>query len=131
MREIVLDTETTGLDPAAGHRIVEIGAVEMVNLVPTANRFQKYINPERDMPEEARAVHGLTEEFLSGQPTFAEVARAAEAAGHQIVHIPVSGGLREGDIIRFNEAWRAMPKPVLAYCRSGARAGSLYQTLAR
>lgn len=74
MREIVLDTETTGLDPAAGHRIVEIGAVEMVNLVPTANRFQKYINPERDMPEEARAVHGLTEEFLSGQPTFAEIA---------------------------------------------------------
>jgi uncharacterized protein (TIGR01244 family) len=66
-----------------------------------------------------------------GQPTFAEVARAAEAAGLQIVHIPVSGGLREGDIIRFNEAWRAMPKPVLAYCRSGARAGSLYQTLAR
>lgn len=74
MREIVLDTETTGLDPAAGHRIVEIGAVEMINLVPTSNRFQKYVNPERDMPDEARAVHGLTEEFLSTHPTFAEIA---------------------------------------------------------
>lgn len=74
MREIVLDTETTGLDPAAGHRIVEIGAVEMINLVPTSNRFQRYINPERDMPDEARAVHGLTEEFLSTHPTFAEIA---------------------------------------------------------
>ncbi len=74
MREIVLDTETTGLDPAAGHRIVEIGAVEMINLVPTSNRFQRYINPERDMPDEARAVHGLTEEFLSTHRTFAEIA---------------------------------------------------------
>ena len=67
----------------------------------------------------------------SGQPTFSEVASAAEAAGLQIIHIPVSGGLREGDIIRFHEAWQDMPKPMLAYCRSGARAGSLYQTLAR
>ncbi|MDF3075591.1 MAG: dnaQ [Alphaproteobacteria bacterium] len=74
MREIVLDTETTGLDPASGHRIVEIGAVEMINLVPTTNRFQKYVNPERDMPDEARAVHGLSSEFLSSHPTFAEVA---------------------------------------------------------
>jgi uncharacterized protein (TIGR01244 family) len=67
----------------------------------------------------------------AGQPTFSEVARAAEAAGLQIVHIPVSGGLSEGDIIRFQEAWDAMPKPMLGYCRSGARAGSLYQTLTR
>ena len=66
-----------------------------------------------------------------GQPTFSEVARAAEAAGLQVVHIPVSGGLREGDVIRFQEAWSAMPKPMLGYCRSGARASSLYQTLAR
>jgi len=74
MREVVLDTETTGLDPAAGHRVVEIGAVEMVNLVPTANRFQRYLNPERDMPAEAEAVHGLSEEFLSDKPLFAEIA---------------------------------------------------------
>ncbi len=74
MREIVLDTETTGRDPANGQRSVEIGAVEMINLVPTSNRFQRYINPERDMPDEARAVHGLTEEFLSTHRTFAEIA---------------------------------------------------------
>ena len=66
------------------------------------------------------------EEF--GQPSFDEVARAAEVEGLQIVHIPVSGGLGEGQIIRFHEAWERMPKPVLGYCRSGARAGSLYAT---
>lgn len=66
-----------------------------------------------------------------GQPSFDEVARAAEAEGLQIVHIPVSGGLGEGQIIRFNQAWEQMPKPVLGYCRSGARAGSLYATLSK
>ena len=69
------------------------------------------------------------EEF--GQPSFDEVARAAEIEGLQIVHIPVSGGLGEGQIIRFHEAWERMPKPVLGYCRSGARAGSLYATLSK
>jgi len=64
-----------------------------------------------------------------GQPAFAEVAKAAEAAGLQIVHIPVSGMLGEGQIIRFHEAWNAMPKPMLGYCRSGMRAGSLHATL--
>lgn len=72
MREIVLDTETTGLDPAAGHRLVEIGCVELVNHLPTGQTFHRYINPERDMPEEAFAVHGLSEQFLAGQPVFAE-----------------------------------------------------------
>lgn len=66
-----------------------------------------------------------------GQPSFDEVARAAEALGVQIVHIPVSGMLGEGQIIRFHDAWEKMPKPVLGYCRSGARAGSLYATLTR
>ena len=69
------------------------------------------------------------EEF--GQPSFDEVARAAEAEGMQIVHIPVSGPLGEGQIIRFHNAWENLPKPVLGYCRSGARAGSLYATLTR
>jgi DNA polymerase-3 subunit epsilon len=73
MREIVLDTETTGLDPAAGHRVVEIGCVELLHRLPSGRQFRKYLNPERDMPEEARAVHGLTEEFLAGQPTFEAV----------------------------------------------------------
>lgn len=68
------------------------------------------------------------EEF--GQPAFADVARAAEAQGLQIIHIPVSGMLGEGQIIRFHQAWAELPKPVLGYCRSGARAGSLYATLA-
>ena len=69
------------------------------------------------------------EEF--GQPSFHEVARAAEAQGIQIIHIPVSGGLGEGQIIRFHDAWKQMPKPMLGYCRSGARAGSLHATLGR
>lgn len=66
-----------------------------------------------------------------GQPSFAEVARAAERQGLQIVHIPVSGPLSEGQIIRFHEAMKQMPRPVLGYCRSGARAGSLYATLSK
>jgi uncharacterized protein (TIGR01244 family) len=66
-----------------------------------------------------------------GQPGFDTVARAAQAEGIQIVHIPVSGGLGEGQIIRFHDAWEKMPKPILGYCRSGARAGSLYATLKR
>ena len=61
MREIVLDTETTGLDPTTGDRIVEIGAIELWNLLPTGKTFHKYLNPKRNMPEEAQAVHGLTE----------------------------------------------------------------------
>ena len=74
MREIVLDTETTGLDPASGHRVVEIGCVELVDRLPSGQTFQRYINPERDMPAEAQSVHGLTDEFLGGQPLFAEIA---------------------------------------------------------
>jgi DNA polymerase-3 subunit epsilon len=74
VREIVLDTETTGLDPNAGHRLVEVACVELVNHLPTGRTFRRYINPEREMPEEARAIHGLTGEFLASQPTFAAVA---------------------------------------------------------
>ncbi len=76
MREIVLDTETTGLDPADGHRVVEIGAVELVNHVPTGRTFHEYINPERDMPEDAQRVHGLTSAFLAKKPVFAEIVDA-------------------------------------------------------
>jgi DNA polymerase-3 subunit epsilon len=73
MREIVLDTETTGLDPFQGHRVVEIGCVEIVNRIPSGATFHRYLNPERDMPAEAEAVHGLTIEFLSDKPSFSEV----------------------------------------------------------
>ena len=76
MREVVLDTETTGLDPLSGHRIVEIGCVELVNHVASGRTYHQYINPERDMPAEAFRVHGLSEEFLSGHPVFADVAEA-------------------------------------------------------
>jgi DNA polymerase-3 subunit epsilon len=74
MRQIVLDTETTGLEPAAGHRIIEIGCVELVNRRPTQNRFHRYINPERDVDRGALEVHGIENEFLATQPKFAEVA---------------------------------------------------------
>ena len=74
MREIVLDTETTGLDPNDGHRIVEIACIELVHHVPTGRSFHRYVNPERDMPADALAVHGLTAEFLAQQPPFAAVA---------------------------------------------------------
>jgi DNA polymerase III subunit epsilon len=73
MREIVLDTETTGLDPRDGHRIVEIACIELVHHIPTGRSFHRYLNPERDMPEDAFAIHGLTVEFLARQPPFAAV----------------------------------------------------------
>src|SRR5438045_2379295 len=74
MREIILDTETTGLDPRQGHRIVEIGAVELINHIPSGRTFHVYIDPERDVPRDAREVHGLTTEFLRGKPRFDDIA---------------------------------------------------------
>ncbi len=71
-REIVLDTETTGLDPVSGHRIVEIGCVEVVGGMRTGNTFHVYLNPERDMPDEAFRVHGISADFLKDKPVFAE-----------------------------------------------------------
>ena len=74
MREIVLDTETTGLDPYQGHRVIEIGCVELLNRIPTGQFFHRYVNPERDIPEEAIRVHGISMEFLKDKPLFHEVA---------------------------------------------------------
>ena len=76
MREVALDTETTGLDPEAGHRIVEIGAVELSNQVPTGHTYHQYVNPDRTVPKEAHDVHGLDDAFLEDKPKFAEVAGA-------------------------------------------------------
>jgi DNA polymerase-3 subunit epsilon len=73
-RELILDTETTGLDPSTGDRIVEIGCVEVINSVTTGQTFHVYLDPERDMPEEAFRVHGLSRDFLRDKPKFAEVA---------------------------------------------------------
>ncbi|WP_375260281.1 DNA polymerase III subunit epsilon [Palleronia sp.] len=75
MREIVLDTETTGFEPEQGDRIVEIGAVELMGHVPTGRTFHVYINPERSMPQEAFQVHGLGDDFLRDKPKFAEIAQ--------------------------------------------------------
>ncbi|WP_292290747.1 DNA polymerase III subunit epsilon [Marivita sp.] len=76
MREIVLDTETTGFEPDQGDRIVEIGAVELYNHVPTGRTYHQYINPQRAMPQEAFAVHGLGDDFLRDKPLFADIAQA-------------------------------------------------------
>ena len=75
MREIVLDTETTGFDPFSGDRIVEIGAVELLRHVPTGNTYHQYINPERSMPDDAFQVHGLGDEFLRDKPVFKSIAQ--------------------------------------------------------
>jgi DNA polymerase-3 subunit epsilon len=76
MREIVLDTETTGLDPVAGHRVVELGCVELMNMVATGRTFHVYFNPEMIMPAGAQDIHGLSDEFLADKPLFADMAEA-------------------------------------------------------
>jgi DNA polymerase-3 subunit epsilon len=73
MREVVIDTETTGLDPVSGHRIIEVACLELVHHLPTGRKFHSYVNPERDVPPDAVAVHGLTEAFLAGQKVFSEI----------------------------------------------------------
>ena len=72
MREIILDTETTGMEPAEGHRLVEIGCLELMNHLPTGRAFQTYLNPQRDVPPDAARIHGLTTEFLKDKPLFTE-----------------------------------------------------------
>jgi DNA polymerase-3 subunit epsilon len=89
MRQIVLDTETTGLNPRTGDRVIEVGCVELVNRMLTGNNFHVYINPERDSEEGALAVHGLTTEFLSDKPRFHEIAedlRAYIQGAEVIIH---------------------------------------------
>ena len=74
MREIILDTETTGLDPKDGHKVIEIGGVEMINKVLTGNKFHYYVNPERDVPQDAYRIHGISSEFLQDKPLFRNIA---------------------------------------------------------
>jgi DNA polymerase III subunit epsilon len=74
MREIVLDTETTGLDPYQGHRLIEVGCIELLNRIPSGQTFHRYVNPQRDVPPEAFAIHGLSGEFLKDKPFFSEIA---------------------------------------------------------
>ena len=97
MREIIFDTETTGLDPKGGDRLVEIGCIEMVNRVPTGNTFHGYFNPDRDMPAAAEAVHGLSISFLSDKPRFHErVAELLEFFGEETKLVAHNAGFDFG-----------------------------------
>ena len=100
MREIVMDTETTGLDPYDGHRIVEIGGVDLICHMPTGRTYHQYINPQRDMPTEAFEVHGISEEFLADKPVFAAIAQEfldfiGDAFAHRkfLAYAPAADGL--------------------------------------
>ncbi len=108
-RQIVLDTETTGLDPAAGHRVIEIGALELVNRRPTGTRFHRYLNPEREIDEGAIEVHGITNEDLADKPLFADVAeefvsfiRGAELVIH---NAPFDVGFLDAELRRLGPNW--------------------------
>lgn len=108
IREIVLDTETTGLSHAEGDRLVEIGCVELINHIPSGNTYHVYINPERNMPEEAFRVHGLSEEFLSDKPVFktlAEEFRAFVDGARLIIHnAPFDMGFLNAEL-----GWAGLP----------------------
>jgi DNA polymerase-3 subunit epsilon len=111
MREIVVDTETTGLDPADGHRIVEIGCIELLNHVPTGRDFHRYVNPERAMDADAFAVHGITDEMLADKPRFAEIAEELLAFigdGRLVIHNA------EFDLRFLNHELKRIGRPPLA-----------------
>jgi DNA polymerase-3 subunit epsilon len=111
MREIVVDTETTGLDPQGGHRIVEVACLELTHHVPTGRKFHRYVNPERDMPAEALAVHGLTEEFLARHSRFTDIAdELMEFIGEDRLVIHNA----EFDLAFLNAELRRIGRPLLA-----------------
>ena len=115
MREIVLDTETTGLDPASGHRIVEIGCVEMIGHIRTGNHYHTYLNPERDMPMEAQNIHGLTSEFLKDKPLFRNVASSfLEFVGDSPLVIHNAGF----DLKFLNHELNALDLPLIDFARA-------------
>jgi len=114
MRQIVLDTETTGLDPAQGHRVIEIGALEIVNRQPTGATYHVYLNPQREIDAGAMQVHGLTNEFLADKPRFADIApeflefvRDAELVIH---NAPFDVGFLNAELAKLKEG------PVKRYC---------------
>jgi DNA polymerase-3 subunit epsilon len=114
MREIVLDTETTGLEPAAGHRIVEVACLELLNHIPTGREYQTYLNPERDVPADALAVHGLTAEFLSDKPCFADI---ADALLQFIADAPLVIHNAEFDVRFLNAEFQRLGRPPLTGTR--------------
>ncbi len=111
MREIVLDTETTGLDPAVGHRIVEVACLELLNHIPTGRTYQSYVNPERDIPPDAFAVHGLSVEFLSDKPCFAEI---ADKLVEFIADAPLVIHNAEFDVRFLNAEFQRLVRPPLS-----------------
>ncbi len=114
MRQIVLDTETTGLDPAMGHRVIEIGALEILNRQPTGATYHVYLNPEREIDAGAVAVHGLTSEFLADKPRFADIApeflEFVQEAELVIHNAPFDVGFLNAELAKLKEG------PVKRYC---------------
>ncbi|MEQ2355636.1 DNA polymerase III subunit epsilon [Pseudoalteromonas piscicida] len=110
-RQIVLDTETTGIDPKAGHRIIEIGCVELVNRRLTGNNFHVYINPQRDIEEEAIDVHGITNEFLRDKPFFHQIAQEffdyIKGAELVIHNAPFDVGFMDHEFAKLNQGFPA------------------------
>ncbi|MHA1529781.1 MAG: DNA polymerase III subunit epsilon, partial [Alphaproteobacteria bacterium] len=115
MREIVLDTETTGLDAAAGDRVVEIGAIELENLLPTGRTYHQYINPERPVPRDAENIHGLGDQFLRDKPVFARIAPAfLDFIGEATLVIHNAAF----DMAMLNAEFARIGKPALALSRA-------------
>ncbi len=116
MRQIVLDTETTGLSPAEGHKIIEIGCIELVNRRFTGNKFHQYINPSREIDADAIAVHGITNEYLRDKPAFAVIANAfidfVKDAELIIHNAPFDTGFLNHELASTKQGW----KPITTYC---------------
>lgn len=114
MRQIVLDTETTGLEVSEGHRIIEVGCVELINRRVTQNRFHFYINPEREIDQGAVEVHGLTNQFLADKPRFAEVASDLHEYlqdAELIIHnAPFDVGFLNAEFARVEQPWPGLDK---------------------
>ena len=121
MREIVLDTETTGFEPAEGHRIVEIGAIELLNHMPTGRTYHQYINPERAMPKEAFEVHGLGDDFLRDKPLFAQVGQAFLDFIGEDSRLVIHNASFDMKFLNAELGWA---RPISWKSRAGSRAGS-------
>lgn len=111
LREIVIDTETTGLDPANGDRLIEVGCVEIVNRIPTGREFHRYLNPERDIHRDAVAVHGLTAEFLKDKPLFKDI---ADALLDFVADAPLVAHNASFDVAFLNAELQRLAKPPLS-----------------
>jgi DNA polymerase III subunit epsilon len=120
VRQVVLDTETTGLEPGRGHRIIEIGCVEVFNRRPTGRHFHEYLDPERDIDAGAAAVHGLTREKLAGRPKFADIAERflefVDGAELVIHNAPFDTGFIDRELLRWTEACGREPMSIRSRC---------------